>query len=994
MRKSFSFLIACCLFTFHVAIAQIPSYVPTNGLVGWWPFNGNANDESGNGNNGIVNGATLTSDRSNLSNSSYLFGIGKNIDLGQVSNLGNNPTNATYSFWINLSSLPTDNIERYPVISRRHADMYGYCWCTPNVYKSNKMVFIKECDGNAGTDCESSILYVGSWYHFVCMKKQDSLYVFQNGQLINSAFDNHSISGSPQNLIVGWQGAWNWFFDGKIDDIAIYNRALTQEEVTSLYQGSSTNSSNNGSVGINTTTPHPSAALDITDTQRGLLIPRMTAQQRIAIQNPATGLMVYQTDSSSGFWYHNGQAWTNINTQGTQGPRGEQGIQGVQGEPGTQGLQGIKGDSGISIRNTEVVGDSLYITLSTSHRLNAGHVRGASGFLTNGTTAGNTPYWDGSNWVTNNSNIYNNGGNVGIKTNVPDPSAALEVKSNNSGFLPPRMTYAERNAIQNPARGLMIFCTDCDSSGQPQFYNGSRWCNMLGSSANVPISQFVNLPSVTIGTQIWSTKNLDVARYRNGDIIPQVTDPTQWSNLTTGAWCWYNNDSVNYAATYGRLYNWYAVNDPRGLAPEGWNIPNDNNWNTLKNYLDPSSINSDYSLLAGGFLKETGTLNWLSPNEGAVNSSGFSARPGGLRVETGNFQFLNSYGLWWSSTQLDNLNAFSRSVGYFNTGFGKNSTYGDSKKFGLSVRVIRDTIINAALPSTTTTAVTNISSTSASGGGDISSDGGAAITSRGVCWSTSPNPTVALSTKTTDGMGAGIFTSSITGLTPGTTYYVRAYAINSVGSSYGAQQTFTTTTNVANLPSVTIGSQIWSTKNLDVARYRNGDPIPQVTDPTQWANLTTGAWCWFANDSIRYAAMYGRLYNWHAVSDPRGLAPFGWHIPTISEWNILTKYIDPTADTTQCCSNNLASAIKNTSGWESTGGYNGNNSSGFSGLPGGFRSPTNGSFWSAYWDGLFWSCSVHNSTNAWGFYLGSTVYSLNKESVNKNTGYSVRLVRD
>jgi len=213
----------------------LPTYLPSNGLVGWWPFNGNANDESGNGNNGTVNGATLTSDRNNLSNSSYLFGIGKNIDLGQVSNLGNNPTNATYSFWINLSSLPTDNIERYPVISRRHADMYGYCWCTPNVYKSNKMLFIKECDGNTGTDCESSILYVGSWYHFVCVKKQDSLYVFQNGQLINSAYDNNSISGSPQNLIVGWQGAWNWFFDGKIDDIAIYNRALTQQEVTQLY---------------------------------------------------------------------------------------------------------------------------------------------------------------------------------------------------------------------------------------------------------------------------------------------------------------------------------------------------------------------------------------------------------------------------------------------------------------------------------------------------------------------------------------------------------------------------------------------------------------------------------------------------------------------------------------------------------------------------------------------------------------------------------------
>jgi uncharacterized protein (TIGR02145 family) len=82
-------------------------------------------------------------------------------------------------------------------------------------------------------------------------------------------------------------------------------------------------------------------------------------------------------------------------------------------------------------------------------------------------------------------------------------------------------------------------------------------------------------------------KNLNVSKYKNGDIIPQVTDGTQWANLTTGAWCWYNNDSATYAATYGKLYNWYAVNDPRGLAPEGWHVPSDGEWNILIKYLDP-----------------------------------------------------------------------------------------------------------------------------------------------------------------------------------------------------------------------------------------------------------------------------------------------------------------------------------------------------------------------------------------------------------------------
>ena len=114
-------------------------------------------------------------------------------------------------------------------------------------------------------------------------------------------------------------------------------------------------------------------------------------------------------------------------------------------------------------------------------------------------------------------------------------------------------------------------------------------------------------PTVNIGTQTWMQKNLNVSKYKNGDIIPQVTNPTQWAVLTTGAWCWYNNDSATYAATYGKLYNWYAVNDPRGLAPEGWHVPSDGEWNKLVKYLDISSDTACstcvQSIFSGGALK-------------------------------------------------------------------------------------------------------------------------------------------------------------------------------------------------------------------------------------------------------------------------------------------------------------------------------------------------------------------------------------------------------
>ena len=300
------------------------------------------------------------------------------------------------------------------------------------------------------------------------------------------------------------------------------------------------------------------------------------------------------------------------------------------------------------------------------------------------------------------------------------------------------------------------------------------------------------------------------------------------------------------------------------------------------------------------------------------------------------------------------------------------------------------TIIN--IPTITTSSVSSITNTTAFCGGIITNDGGAPITARGVIWSNSPSPTIALSTKTTDGTNIGSFTSNITGLTSNTTYYVCAYATNSVGTAYGVQESFTTTSGtVVNLPSVTIGTQIWSSKNLDVTRYRNGDLIPQVTDSTQWSNLTTGAWCWYKNDSATYAATYGRLYNWYAVNDPRGFAPQGWHVPSAAEWNRLTISIDPSADTTQCCSNVAGTSMKSTSGWNSNG--NGTNSSGFAGLPGGLCT-TNGTFYCVGDYGNWWCTNEVGSAYASYCILYYDASYFRRDVAYKTPGLSVRVVRD
>ena len=183
---------------------------------------------------------------------------------------------------------------------------------------------------------------------------------------------------------------------------------------------------------------------------------------------------------------------------------------------------------------------------------------------------------------------------------------------------------------------------------------------------------------ITTGTQTFMDKNLVVVTYRNGDVIPQVTDQTAWASLTTGAWCHYNNDPAN-DTIYGKLYNWYAVNDPRGLAPQGWHIPTDAEWTTLSTLLGGTSV-------AGGKMKTTGTSLWLSNTE-ATNSSGFAGLPGGIRNDDGSFSSLGYEGYWLSSTQASSTDALFRSLSYDN---GLLNRYNYYKKGGFSVRCLRD----------------------------------------------------------------------------------------------------------------------------------------------------------------------------------------------------------------------------------------------------------------------------------------------------------------
>lgn len=159
--------------------------------------------------------------------------------------------------------------------------------------------------------------------------------------------------------------------------------------------------------------------------------------------------------------------------------------------------------------------------------------------------------------------------------------------------------------------------------------------------------------TVVIGTQTWMSENLKTTRYNDNTSIPLVTENAAWKSLISPAYCWYNNDASTYKSDYGALYNWYTAATGK-LCPSGWRVPTDGQWSTLSTYLGGEDV-------AGDKMKETGTAHWTRYNGGVTNESGFTALPGGGRVN-GTFDFLGRAGAWWSATEYDVSNAWCREL--------------------------------------------------------------------------------------------------------------------------------------------------------------------------------------------------------------------------------------------------------------------------------------------------------------------------------------------
>ena len=266
---------------------------------------------------------------------------------------------------------------------------------------------------------------------------------------------------------------------------------------------------------------------------------------------------------------------------------------------------------------------------------------------------------------------------VNSDKSAPDNSAMLDVKSTARGFLPPRISTSQRNAISSPAAGLVIFNTDENTIN---IFDGNSWKRMISYDACPALLLDTRdgklYPTVQIGTQCWMAQNLNVGAMINGSA-------NQLDNSIIEKYCF--NDLESNCAVYGGLYQWdeamQYVTTPgtQGICPLGWRLPTDADWTTLTSFLGGESV-------AGGTMKETGSTHWASPNTGATNSSGFTALPGGIRGPDGSFSLLMLNAIFWSSSEASS-GAWSRELSYELADFNR---FDDDKAKGLSGRCLKN----------------------------------------------------------------------------------------------------------------------------------------------------------------------------------------------------------------------------------------------------------------------------------------------------------------
>ena len=344
------------------------------------------------------------------------------------------------------------------------------------------------------------------------------------------------------------------------------------------------------------------------------------------------------------------------------------------------------------------------------------------------------------------------------------------------------------------------------------------------------------------------------------------------------------------------------------------------------------------------------------------------------------------------SSSITNL---TPSTTYYLRAYATNSS---GTGYGNEISFATNSIV---LPILSTTAIADITFNSAASGGSVTNDGGGTITARGIVWSTTQNPTIALATKTINGAGIGNFISLIENLNPITNYFVKAYATNSAGTAYGNEVEFKTLPVISAssgsifdadgnaYKTVAINGQVWLTENLKTTKYCNGDNIANVNF-SQWDNLTSGAWTYYENKSDNNDT-YGKLYNWYVASSDKNACPCGWRVATREDWTALTNFLG-----IQTAGNEIKSVgnIENGTGLWHTSTNSGTNSTGFNATPAGWGDPASSNFAFKNYKTAYWCSNLVSGNSAEIMQLDYNYPDFYFTLKDKNSALSIRCIKN
>lgn len=640
-------LLSILIFTF-AGIAQTFNnnglYSIDSALVAFYPFNGNANDQSGNNNNGIVIGASLTTDRFGNTNNAYQFnGTSDNITV--VDNLTLNLTNEiTLAAWVKRTRYGID------MIMEKGGDWtHGTCNYGMSLHSMNNNMFYFFFNGGwRGTGGVNDF----EWHHYTVIAQQGNtnplLYI--DGELKQVQYSEGAaiinLATSTLDLHIGAQvGTATYYGANVIDEVRIYNRTLSQTEISQLagnglvafypFNGNANDESdfvNNGtSYGASLTTDrfgNPNTAYSF------------DGDDYIQINNADQLNFQYSTPLSISGWF-NVSSFTASQAEGIVAKWGN-----------------ATGEFGYGI----AVDENHQLTFALDQ-----YGYGRDNAVSSNIIQPNNWYHFVGTWDGAEMKLYLNS------------TLELTVSRNYQGSISSQPLYIGKQVFltgeyNGKIDDVRIHNFALSESEVSILYHESGWATVTDTDGNV-------YPTVVIGTQEWMAENLKTTKYSTSYAIQNVIDDATWAGLATGAYCWYNNDYETYGGTYGALYNWYAVADSRNICPIGWHVPTDAEWTTLSDFLGGAAI-------AGGKLKEVGFEHWTSPNTDATDEIGFGALPGGRRYfNDGTFHNLTGNGYWWSNSEVNASYSWFRGLTYDGASLNV-SDYG--KQGGFSVRCLKN----------------------------------------------------------------------------------------------------------------------------------------------------------------------------------------------------------------------------------------------------------------------------------------------------------------